>query len=263
MNAKVAAKLCLEETLDSVISISTERFVAQPINDKSHFVRNRLFLQGFPKKASGKELREAFSTFGKAIDSNIVKPHDNSYWCYGFVTFHPDHGIHSVDQILDAYFHGKEFKIRGRPLRISRAVFKPKKLCDVKPMQPTGSAAGYGRRSSLPLINDGSVLMAGNFSEGFKNGRPPAVRRNSSAEMYLPTNVSYGDYPPAPAPTAPATTQPAHVAYFVHNSMLDANSYGQQALAYNLESRFSTMSILPDTGNLHYNYIRENPYVYV
>lgn len=118
-------KLCLNETPETVTSISTPNFAPQPIDEKCHFVQNRLFVGGIPKHTTSKDLAVLFRTYGKVIDTNIVQA-EHWQWNYGFVTFHPKQ-MSASDIVLAEYFYGKDFSIKGKALKVSRAVFKPRK----------------------------------------------------------------------------------------------------------------------------------------
>ena len=119
-------KLCLSETTDSVISISTPLYVPQPIAEKSHYVQNRLFVGGFPLATASKELGNVFRNYGEIIESNIVQA-EIATKCYGFVTFSPKH-MTAANLVLLEYSRGRVFSLNGKALIISRAVFKPKKV---------------------------------------------------------------------------------------------------------------------------------------
>jgi len=126
--------LCLEETNNSVTSISTSVHVPQPIKDKAHYVHNRIFVGGFPKSTLNKDLVAVFQSYGEVIEANVIISNDGSK-VYGFVTFHPHHA-NVVDIILHQYAHGKVFYLRDKPLLISKAAFKPKKLNSMLTPQP-------------------------------------------------------------------------------------------------------------------------------
>jgi len=138
-------KLCLYETKDSVTSISTMDFVPQPLDEKSHFIRNRIFVGNFPDTATQKDINSAFRPFGKIIETNIINS-PNSTSRYGFVTFQ---SIDSADAVLGLYSRGREFKVCGDVVTINHALFKPKKR--------TGTSV----KSALTPANCKSVLMLG------------------------------------------------------------------------------------------------------
>lgn len=113
--------------MDAVTSISTCIHVPQPIEEKAHFVQNRIFVGGFSRHTTTKELSRIFNdSYGQVIETNIILSEDGSK-CYGFVTFHPKN-TNAVAVILDEYQQGKIFYLNGRPLIISKAVFRPKKV---------------------------------------------------------------------------------------------------------------------------------------
>lgn len=134
-------KLCLNETHNSVISLSTDMFIAQPIPYKYHHVYNRLFVQGFPPSTTAKEVSALFEFYGKILDTNVIRPLGYK-WCYGFVTFQ-HRG--SIDEILEESANGMTFSINGKILRVSEALFKPKK--------PSPFTGKKGRSMSLPTID--------------------------------------------------------------------------------------------------------------
>ena len=139
-------KLCLFETKDSVTSISTMDFVPQPLDAKSHFVRNRIFVGNFPDTATQKDINSAFRPFGQIIETNIIDS-PNSISRYGFVTFQ---SIDSADAVLGLYSRGREFRVCGEVVTINHALFKPKKRTNagIKP-------------SLAPAANGKSVLVLG------------------------------------------------------------------------------------------------------
>ncbi|XP_076824432.1 uncharacterized protein LOC143470285 [Clavelina lepadiformis] len=123
MEGKLLEKLCLRENGFSVTSISTTNFDPQPINEKSHFVQNRIFVGNFPSSATHKDVSNVFRPFGEILQTNIVdKPKFTTR--YGFVTFRT---IEAADVVLSLYARGRQFVVRGFPVSINRAVFKPRK----------------------------------------------------------------------------------------------------------------------------------------
>ena len=121
-------ELCLMETKDSVTSISTIDFVPQPLNEKSHFIRNRIFVGNFPDSATQRDINYAFHQFGNIIETNIIES-SNCTNRYGFVTFQT---IAAADTVLRLHSQGKEFLVKGEPVTINHALFKPKKRCSPK-----------------------------------------------------------------------------------------------------------------------------------
>lgn len=117
--------LCINETSSAVMSISTSIHVPQPIEEKAHFVKNRIFVGGFPKETTVKELSATFQTFGRIIEANIIQSDRNK--CYGFVTFDPS-DTEVVELILNEYLCGRLFYVKSRTVVISRAAFRPKKV---------------------------------------------------------------------------------------------------------------------------------------
>ena len=136
-------KLCLYETNDSVTSISTMDFVPQPLDEKSHFIRNRIFVGNFSDTATQKDINVAFRPFGKIIETNIIDS-PNSTGRYGFVTFQ---SIEAADAVLSLYSRGREFRVQGDIVTINHALFKPKKRINVK--------------ESVTPTNSKSVMMLG------------------------------------------------------------------------------------------------------
>ncbi|CAK8687858.1 unnamed protein product [Clavelina lepadiformis] len=123
MEGKLLEKLCLRENGFSVTSISTTNFDPQPINEKSHFVQNRIFVGNFPSSATHKDVSNVFRPFGEILQTNIVdKPKFTTR--YGFVTFRT---IEAADVVLSLYARGRQFVVKGFPVSINRAVFKPRK----------------------------------------------------------------------------------------------------------------------------------------
>ena len=116
-------ELCLSETKDSITSISTTDYVPQPVNEKSHIIRNRIFVGNFPDSATHKDISSVFCIYGKIIETNIVDS-PNSMARYGFVTFQ---NIAVADEVIRLSSQGKEFKVKGKVVTINRALFKPKK----------------------------------------------------------------------------------------------------------------------------------------
>ena len=146
-------KLCLYETKDAVTSISTMDFVPQPLDEKSHFIRNRIFVGNFSDFATQKDINCAFRPFGKIIETNIIDS-SNSTGRYGFVTFE---NIDSADAVLCLYSRGREFRVRGEVVTINHALFKPKKRATLKPMLASANGKSYmmcgGRTVMTEYIN--------------------------------------------------------------------------------------------------------------
>jgi len=179
--------LCLRETNFTVTSVSTLNFVPQPIQEKSHFVQNRIFVGGFPASTSQKEMNDVFCMFGEIIEINIIES-DDGFKRYGFVTFRL---ISSADAVLSHYYNnrGREFSIRGHALNLSRALFKPKK----QKGRPTAITMPD---SSGPEVVNGQGIVHPSFrnaSQGF------IARTNERPDM---PNVSVGH------PIIPTHTQP-------------------------------------------------------
>jgi len=124
MSEKVE-NLCLRETEDSVTSVSTLSYVPQPLEEKSHYIQNRIFVGNLPAWARGRDLSAVFGRFGEVLETNIVKLGGNRR-C-GFVSFA---NVHAADTALRAYCSGKRFLVDGHTLILGRAHFKPKKHMD-------------------------------------------------------------------------------------------------------------------------------------
>nr|CAB3226054.1 protein boule-like [Phallusia mammillata] len=121
-NLKAPQNLCLGQTDKSVTSISTTYFVPQPLPHKSHYVQNRLFVGGLPKSASKREIAMLMRQFGEITETNLI---DDGCRRFAFVTFE---NIDSADAVLSLYHRGRPFLIKGCPVAINRAYFKPKKV---------------------------------------------------------------------------------------------------------------------------------------
>nr|XP_039263687.1 uncharacterized protein LOC120339589 [Styela clava] len=147
-------EVCLNETPESVSSISTERYVPQPLDNRSHIVCNRLFVGGFPPGTSSKELINVFSHYGKVISCNVMSEDENKN--YGFVTFQD---VGAAQAVLDISSKKRAFFLRGHALKIKRAVFKPRKSGHVT--EETASYRGkhdivryYGRSTQFEFFGE-------------------------------------------------------------------------------------------------------------
>ena len=129
MDNLVYPNSCVFENDYSVSSCVTSEHVALPIENKSHEIRNRLFVKGFPEGTTAKELKDFFGQYGKVIDCNIPDVRGSSKQrSYGFVTFHQQNGSVTVRKLVWDFRYGNvEFKFKNCDLLIDHAFFKQKK----------------------------------------------------------------------------------------------------------------------------------------
>ena len=178
-------KLCLYETKDSVTSISTMDFVPQPLNEKSHFVRNRIFVGNFPDTATPKDISNVFSQFGRIIETNIIDSR-SAGGRYGFVTFQ---SIDSADAVLSLYSRGREFKVNGEVITINHALFKPKKCINAKSIT----------NDSRPMMTiDGRSVIA-EYVNGMVYFRPVQDKKVELPPQ-INTALTRAQYPLLPPP---------------------------------------------------------------
>lgn len=124
MQAKEPKNLCLGQTEKSVTSISTACYVPQPLPNKSHYIQNRIFVGNIPLRATKPEIMYMFRQFGEITETNLI---EDDCRRFGFVTFV---SIDSADAVLSLYQRGRPFVIRGCPVTLNRAYFRPKKVED-------------------------------------------------------------------------------------------------------------------------------------
>jgi len=175
-------KLCLKETPRTVTSISTPNFAPQPIEEKIHYIQNRLFIGGIPKNATSKDLAALFKSYGRVIDSNIIDS-IGCLWNYGFVTFHPKL-ISASDIVLAEYSHGKNFCIHEKVLKISRALFKPKKQ---------NMSASINGDVYMPMNVNGGTVMARSYEK--KSGAVAMQNFNYPPPLKMSTTTKSSHYP--------------------------------------------------------------------
>jgi len=175
-------KLWLKETPRTVTSISTQNFVPQPVKEKIHYIQNRLFIGGIPKNATSKDLAALFKSYGRIISSNIIDS-VGCLWNYGFATFHPKL-ISASDIVLAEYSHGKNFCIDEKILKISRALFKPKKQ--------TMSASINGD-VYMPMNLNGGTVMARSYEK--KSGAVAARDLNVPPPYNMLTTPKCSHFP--------------------------------------------------------------------
>lgn len=172
-------ELCLFETKDSVTSISTMDYVPQPVIEKSHFIRNRIFVGNFPDSATHKDISNAFCVFGKIIETNIIEA-PNSLTRYGFVTFQD---IAAADEIIRLSSLGREFRVKGKVATINRALFKPKKH-------------SLNNKTSLNVTNSQSVMVVDGrpvvtmFANGMAYFRPVGQDKVISSARLIPSQAN-------------------------------------------------------------------------
>jgi len=183
-------KLCLKETPRTVTSISTPNFAPQPIEEKIHYIHNRLFIGGIPKNSTSKDLAALFKSYGRVIDSNIIES-IGCLWNYGFVTFHPKL-ISASDVVLAEYSNGKNFCIHEKVLKISRALFKPKKQ---------NMSASINGDVYMPMNLNGGTVMARSYEKmsgavAMKNlSYPPPLTSTKCSHYPFPVNNAVGKVP--------------------------------------------------------------------
>jgi len=182
-------KLWLKETPRTVTSISTQNFVPQPVKEKIHYIQNRLFIGGIPKNATSKDLAALFKSYGRIISSNIIDS-VGCLWNYGFATFHPKL-ISASDIVLAEYSHGKNFCIHEKILKISRALFKPKKqtMSSYMPMNLNGGtvmARSYEKKSGAVAARDLNVPPPYNMLTTPKCSHFPFPVSNAVSKVKVP-----------------------------------------------------------------------------
>lgn len=215
-------EMCVSETQESVTSISTSRYVPQPIENRPHFVCNRLFVGGFPPGTTSKQLSSVFSSYGTIISCNVLA--EDASKNYGFVTFQETSSAEAVME--EALMKTGVFQIGGCLLKIKRALFKPKRgtCSEAKHSRYRGRhdvVKFYGGTAEMDIImknirsfsnlptvvipilpNSAQSCTAGPFpppppvitSIPIQNYMQPAIRDNTVPSMNLNTMMIAGPY---------------------------------------------------------------------
>ena len=172
-----------------MISFSSQKYMAMPIENKSHVIFNRICVKKLPIGTRIIDLKNEFVKYGKVIDCNLITTY-RKYW-YGFVTFCPVISAGVAIKLVEEFNFGKRFYIGGKKLNISKAWFKPKgRVGDDDDDDDGGIPLSSRRRASLQSIQSSS--SSGSSVQNRLVPLIPGYVFNQPCPVYLPPfNIVY------------------------------------------------------------------------